>query len=71
MHLCLFWGFTLLLLMHALEGILTSKFFEDYAATLNPFLFLRNFFALLVFVGIGIAVYRRFVQKAPRYRASP
>lgn len=67
MHLCLFWGFTLLLLMHALEGILASKLFEDYAATLNSFLFLRNFFALLVFVGIGIAVYRRFVQKAPRF----
>jgi heterodisulfide reductase subunit C/nitrate reductase gamma subunit len=67
MHMSLFWGFTLLLLMHALEGIVTSNLFEDYAATLNPFLFLRNFFALLVFVGIGIACYRRFVQKAPRF----
>ncbi len=67
MHMCLFWGFTLLLWMHALEGILTSKLFEDYAATLNPFLFLRNLFSLLVFVGIGIAFYRRFVQKAPRF----
>jgi len=25
MHLCLFWGFTLLLLMHALEGLLAAK----------------------------------------------
>ena len=66
MHMCLFWGFTLLLLMHALEGMFTSNLFEDYAATLNPFLFLRNFFALMVFVGIGIAFYRRFIQKTPR-----
>jgi len=67
MHMCMFWGFSLLLLMHALEGMLTSNLFRDYAATLNPFLFLRNFFALLVFVGVGIAFYRRFVQKAPRF----
>ena len=67
MHMCLFWGFTLLLLMHALEGMLTSNLFEEYAATLNPFLFLRNFLALMVFVGIGIAIYRRFIQKTPRF----
>ncbi len=67
MHMCLFWGFTLLLLMHALEGVLTTNLFEDYAPTLNPFLFLRDFFALLVFVGIGIAFYRRFFQKRPRF----
>jgi len=67
MHMCLFWGFTLLLLMHALEGMFTSNLFEDYAATLNPFLFLRNFLALMVFVGIGIAIYRRFIQKTPRF----
>lgn len=66
MHMCLFWGFTLLLLMHALEGMFTSNLFEDYASTLNPFLFLRNFFVLMVFVGIGIAFYRRFIQKTPR-----
>jgi len=67
MHMCLFWGFTLLLLMHALEGMFTSNLFEDYASTLNPFLFLRNFFAFVVFVGIGIAIYRRFIQKTPRF----
>ena len=67
MHMCLFWGFTLLLLMHALEGMFTSNLFADYASTLSPFLFLRNFFALLVFVGVGIAFYRRFIQKAPRF----
>lgn len=67
MHLCLFWGFTLLLLMHALEGLLAARLFENYASTLNPFLFLRNFFALMVFVGIGIAVYRRFFLKSPRF----
>ena len=45
----------------------TSNLFEAYASTLSPFLFLRNFFALMVFVGIGVAFYRRFIQKTPRF----
>jgi heterodisulfide reductase subunit C/nitrate reductase gamma subunit len=67
MHMSLFWGFALLLLMHALEGIVSSNLFEDYAPTLNPFLFLRDFFGFLVLTGVGIAIYRRFVQKTPRF----
>jgi len=65
MHLCIYWGFLLLLLMHALEKFTSSLLFSDYASTLNPFLFLRNIFAAAVIVGLGIAVYRRFVLKVP------
>jgi heterodisulfide reductase subunit C/nitrate reductase gamma subunit len=65
-HLLMYSGFTLLLLMHAMENFITAKLFSNYYSTLNPFLFLRNFFGLMIFTGIGIAVYRRFILKVPR-----
>ncbi len=71
MHMCIYYGFTLLLLMHGLDKIVTSAFFPEYYSTINPFLFLRDFFGALVLLGIGIAVYRRFVLKVPRLRTSP
>jgi len=67
MHMCLFWGFVLLLLMHALEKYISYSLFKDYSATLNPFLFLRNVFGLMVLVGIGISIYRRFFLKVPLF----
>ena len=66
MHSCIFWGFVLLLLMHALDQFISVKLFRDYSATLNPFLFLRNFFGVLVILGLAISFYRRFVLKVPR-----
>ena len=70
MHMCIFAGFVLLLLMHALDKFITSAMFVDYSPTLNPFLFLRNLFAALVLIGLGIAIYRRFIQKIPRLHTS-
>ncbi|MCJ7595009.1 MAG: 4Fe-4S dicluster domain-containing protein [Desulfobacterales bacterium] len=70
MHMTIFWGFVLLLLMHALDDYLTAVFFTDYASTLNPFLFLRNLFAFAVIVGIAIAAFRRWLLKAPRFMSS-
>ena len=70
MHMCIFAGFVLLLLMHALDKLITSAVFVDYSPTLNPFLFLRNLFAALVLIGLGIAIYRRFIQKIPRLYTS-
>lgn len=63
MHMFIYWGFMLLLLMHALENFTSAVLFEEYYSTLNPFLFLRNIFAAIVIIGLGIAVYRRFVLK--------
>jgi len=63
MHMSIFAGFMLLLLMHALDKFITAPLFPDYAATLNPFLFLRNLFFLLVIFGLVIAIYRRFILK--------
>ncbi len=71
MHMCIYYGFTLLLLMHGLDKIVTSALFPEYYSTINPFLFLRNFFGVLIIVGIVIALYRRFVLKVARLRTSP
>ncbi len=71
MHMCIFYGFMLLLLMHALEKFISAPLFTEYASTeyastLNPFLFLRNLFFALIILGLAIALYRRFILKAPR-----
>ena len=71
MHMCIYYGFTLLLLMHGLDKIVTSAIFPEYYPTVNPFLFLRDFFGVLVLLGVGIAVYRRLILKVPRLRTSP
>ncbi len=70
MHMLIFVGFMLLLLMHALDKLITAKLFSNYYATLNPFMFLRDFFGLMVIIGILIAVYRRFVLKVPRLKTN-
>lgn len=71
MHMLIFGGFMLLLLMHALDGIITEGLFSDYYSTLNPFLFLRNFFGIMVITGLVIAIYRRFILKVPRLKTNP
>ena len=71
MHMCIYYGFTLLLFMHGLDTIVTSALFPEYYSTINPFLFLRDLFGILVLLGVGIALYRRFILKVPRLRTSP
>jgi heterodisulfide reductase subunit C/nitrate reductase gamma subunit len=66
MHICLYVGFILLLLMHALDKFTTAVVFPQYYSTINPFLFLRDLFGFLVIAGIAIALYRRFIMKVPR-----
>ena len=66
MHMCIYVGFTLLLLSHALEEQIMMPLFSDYASTLNPFIFLRNVFGVLMFVGVALAVYRRLKVKGMR-----
>ena len=66
MHMLIFWGFLLLVLMHAFESLIPKHLFTDYYSTVNPFLFLRDFFAFLAATGIGIAAFRRFILKVPR-----
>jgi hypothetical protein len=52
--------------MHGLDRVVTTALFDDYYPTLNPFLFLRDLFGLVVLVGLGIALSRRVLLKAPR-----
>jgi heterodisulfide reductase subunit C len=61
----------LLLLMHALDTIITVAIAPDYASTLNPFMFLRDLFGALVIVGVILAIYRRYILKAPRLTTTP
>ena len=70
-HILIYGAFMLLVLMHALEGVITSVLFENYSATINPFMFLRDLFGALVIIGICMAVYRRFILKAPRITSNP
>lgn len=66
MHMCLFYGFGLLVLMHALDQQITRRLFPDYASTLFPFIFFRNLFGALVLTGLAIAMYRRSRVKRMR-----
>ena len=70
MHMLIWLGFTLLLLMHALDGIITQNIFSDYYPTLNPFLALRDVFGLMVIVGVVMAVARRRYAKQPRLKST-
>ena len=42
MHMGLFYGVALLILVHALDEYLVEGWVTDYASTLNPFMFLRH-----------------------------
>jgi nitrate reductase gamma subunit len=70
-HILIYGAFMLLLLMHALDTFITSAIFSNYSATLNPFLFLRDLFGALVIIGIGMAIYRRFILRPPRLHTNP
>lgn len=70
-HILIYGAFMLLLLMHALDKFITAAIFTDYLSTINPFLFLRDLFGALVIIGICMAIYRRFILKAPRLTTNP
>ena len=70
MHITIYGGFMLLLLMHALDRYITVKLFDKYYSTINPFMFLRDLFGIVVIIGIAIAIYRRFILKVPRLRTN-
>jgi nitrate reductase gamma subunit len=70
MHLLIFTGFTLLLLSHALGSIVMDSLFANYQPTLQPFLFLRNLFGILVLVGLGLALVRRALPGKERLRTT-
>jgi heterodisulfide reductase subunit C/nitrate reductase gamma subunit len=68
-HMLIFYGFMLLLLMHALESVVSEALFSDYYSTLNPFFFLRDFFGAMVLAGVILAAIRRYLSKPQRLRS--
>jgi heterodisulfide reductase subunit C/nitrate reductase gamma subunit len=64
-HILIFYGFLLLVLMHALDRTVTATLFPDYQPTLNPFFFLRNLFGVLVLLGVFLAAFRRIQRGRP------
>ena len=70
MHMFIYVGFMLLLLMHALEAFVSESLFADYYSTVNPFMFLRDLFGFMVIIGVGIAIFRRFILKVPRLKTN-
>lgn len=67
-HMLIFYGFMLLVLMHALDSVITEAWFEDYYATVNPYFFLRDLLGAMVLAGVALAVFRRYLTKTPRLR---
>ncbi len=63
MHFTIFAGILLLVLFHALDDLISANLFSDYFPTVNPYLFLRNFFGALVVLGIVIAGLRRLTSR--------
>lgn len=70
-HILIYGGFMFLLFMHALDTLITARLYETYVSSVNPFLFLRDFFGVLVIIGVALATYRRFILKAPRLTTTP
>ncbi len=69
-HMAIFWGFILLVLMHALDDY-TRAWLPGYEPTLDPYQFLRNLFGALVLLGALIAAWRRFRLPLRRLTARP
>jgi heterodisulfide reductase subunit C len=59
MHMGLLYGVLTLVIVHALDDLIMMRLVGDYASTLNPYMALRNLSALLLLVGIAIALARR------------
>ena len=70
-HMLIFYGFMLLLIMHALDSKITAVLFSDYYPTVNPFFFLRDLFGTMVLAGVGMAIFRRYLSKPRRLRTGP
>ena len=70
MHVLIYWGFMVLLLMHALEKIVSQVVFSDYYATVFPYSFVRDAAGVMVLAGLALAVLRRFVFKPPRFKSN-
>ncbi|HUJ85606.1 MAG TPA: 4Fe-4S dicluster domain-containing protein [Burkholderiales bacterium] len=67
-HLLVVVGFTLLLLMHALAPLVSAKLLPGYQATLDPYLFLRDLFGVMILAGVALLLSGRRAEFPPRRR---
>ncbi len=58
-HFTLFFGFTGLLLLHALGEQITANLFSNYYPTVDPWLWLRDALGVLVLIGVCLIIARR------------
>ena len=65
-HFSIFFGFVLLVLFHAMDGVISYDLLPGYEPTLNPYQFLRNFLGALVLAGALAAVIRRMCLRSLR-----
>ena len=70
-HIALFFGMVLLLVVHTFPGLITARLFPEYASTLNPFMFFRNFLGILVMAGVFSALWRRWRNPVLRCTIQP
>lgn len=70
-HMLIFWGFMLLLVFHALQSHVSENLFSDYYSTVNPYLFLRNLFGVMVLIGMAMAIARRLALPSMRATNRP
>ncbi|MFH1060729.1 MAG: 4Fe-4S dicluster domain-containing protein [Pseudomonadota bacterium] len=69
-HQLIWVGFSGLIVLHALGGLI-GPWLPDYYPTLNPYLFLRNLFGLMVLIGVGLAIRRRAAVPGMKRTARP
>jgi len=69
MHLLIWLGFVLLVLFHAMDGVVSERLFGDYFATVNPYFAGRDILGLMVLAGVLMAASRRLWAKQPRLRS--
>ncbi|MDY0227956.1 MAG: 4Fe-4S dicluster domain-containing protein [Desulfomicrobium apsheronum] len=58
-HTLLILGFGPLIVLHAMDGVVTRPFFAGYEPTLDPWQFLRNLFGLLSVLGLTLLFLNR------------
>jgi heterodisulfide reductase subunit C len=65
-HMAMAAAMTGLILLHALDDVVTEHLFSSYYPTVNPFFFLRNLFGVLLLVGLLFAAGSRYFTRSPR-----
>lgn len=63
MHILIFAGFMFLLTTHAFDRFYTVSLFDPFYLSLNPYLLGAG---AMVLMGVGIALYRRYIARIPR-----